>query len=147
MAFDLNPRLAADTVLVTNWPLCQVRLMNDRTYPWLVLVPRLAEARELWDLSAHDRGRLMEETSHAARCLGDLTNADKMNVAALGNQVPQLHLHVIARYTNDPAWPGPVWGVRPAEPYDHPTLTHTLTALAETLERPPRNLHVVSQPV
>ncbi|SDH13103.1 HIT domain-containing protein [Roseospirillum parvum] len=147
MDFDLHPRLTADTVLVTDWPLCQVRLMNDRTYPWLVLIPRLAEIRELWDLSAHDRGRLMEETSHAAQCLRDLTQADKMNVASLGNQVPQLHVHVIARFTNDPAWPNPVWGARPSEAYDHPTLAHTLTNLRETLKRPPRNLQVVSQPV
>jgi len=144
-AFELHPQLAADTIELARWPLCRVLLMNDRTYPWLILVPQLPGLREIFDLDANDRGRLMEETAHAARLLAELTQADKTNVAALGNMVPQLHIHVIARFATDPAWPGPVWGKVPAEAYDPVSLNHTLAALSDLLTRPPRNLRVVSE--
>lgn len=116
--FRLHERLAADTVEVTRWPLCRVLLMNDRTYPWLILVPQRAEVREIHQLAAADRARLTEEVAAAARALETECGADKMNVAALGNVVAQLHVHVIARFRSDPAWPRPVWGVVPSEAYD-----------------------------
>ena len=114
--FQLMTRLAADTFPIADWKLSRVLLMNDRRYPWVVLVPRRAGAVELFDLSEADRIVLMEEIAEAStRLKGD---AAKINVGALGNLVPQLHVHVVARNPGDPAWPGPVWGHSPAVPYD-----------------------------
>lgn len=116
--FALHPQLAADTFPVTDLPLCSVLLMNDRRYPWLILVPRRHEVRELFGLDAADRFQAMEEMTGVAAALEQTTSADKMNVAALGNSVPQLHIHVIARFHTDAAWPRPVWGVGEAQPYE-----------------------------
>ena len=114
--FQLMTRLAADTFPIADWKLSRVLLMNDRRYPWVVLVPRRAGAVELVDLSEADRTVLMEEIAEAsARLKGD---AAKINVGALGNIVQQLHVHVVARNPGDAAWPGPVWGHSPAVPYD-----------------------------
>jgi diadenosine tetraphosphate (Ap4A) HIT family hydrolase len=115
--FILHPRLAADTIFVADQPLCRVLLMNDARYGWLVLVPRIADAVELFDLSPQDRARLTEEIAAAARMLQRLSGAAKMNIGALGNLVPQLHIHIVARNPGDPAWPGPVWGHSAAVPY------------------------------
>ena len=115
--FVLHPRLSADTRFVADWGLSRVLLMNDARYAWLVLVPRRAGAVELFDLSQPDRSALMEETTRAAQLLKKVRNAAKINVGALGNLVPQLHVHVVARHPGDPAWPGPVWGHGTAEPY------------------------------
>lgn len=104
--FTLDDRLSTDTVEIARWTLCRVLLMNDRTYPWLILVPQREGVSEIHELSAADRLRLMEESSCAAQRLQLFTAADKMNVAALGNIVRQLHIHVIARFDDDPAWPG-----------------------------------------
>ncbi|MDQ0315214.1 HIT domain-containing protein [Amorphus orientalis] len=117
-AFALDERLAADTMEVTELELCTVRLMNDRTYPWLILVPRRADCVELIDLDPGDRAVLMEEIALVSRILRQETDAEKLNVAALGNAVPQLHIHVIARFADDPAWPGPVWGKTQPLPWD-----------------------------
>jgi diadenosine tetraphosphate (Ap4A) HIT family hydrolase len=117
-AFVLHPRLEADTVFVADWRLSRVLLMNDARYSWLVLVPRTADAVELFDLKEADRAKLMEEVSAAGEMLKRLTGAAKINVGALGNLVPQLHVHVVARSPGDPAWPGPVWGHSSAVPYD-----------------------------
>jgi diadenosine tetraphosphate (Ap4A) HIT family hydrolase len=117
-AFVLHPRLEADTVFVADWRLSRVLLMNDARYSWLVLVPRTADAVELFDLKEADRAKLMEEVSAAGEMLKRLTGAAKINVGALGNLVPQLHVHVVARSLGDPAWPGPVWGHSSAVPYD-----------------------------
>jgi diadenosine tetraphosphate (Ap4A) HIT family hydrolase len=108
--FTLHPQLAADGLFLVEWPLCQVLRMNDATYPWLILVPRLTDAREILDLSAADRVRLMDEIAWASQALKDLRHPDKINVGALGNVVPQLHVHVLGRFKDDPAWPKPVWG-------------------------------------
>ena len=108
-AFTVHPRLAADTTEVARWALCRVLLMNDARFPWLVLVPERPALREIHDLAAVDRAILIEETARASRLLQERLKADKINVAALGNQVPQLHVHVIARFAGDPAWPNPVW--------------------------------------
>jgi diadenosine tetraphosphate (Ap4A) HIT family hydrolase len=115
--FTLHPRLAADTIFVEDWPLSRVLLMNDARYVWLVLVPRRIDAVELHDLTTADRTILMEEIARAGASLKTLAGAAKINTGALGNIVPQLHIHVVARVTGDPAWPDPVWGHSAAEPY------------------------------
>lgn len=112
----MDRRLAADTVELARWPLSLVLLMNERRWPWLILVPRRPGLRDIDDLPPADRAVLIEETARASRALKDTVRPTKINVAALGNLVPQLHLHVIARFTDDPAWPRPVWGT-PPEPY------------------------------
>ncbi len=117
MEFHLHPQLAADTLFIADWSLSRVCLMNDARYPWIILVPRRIDISELFELSEDERAALMSETAHVARTLKELTGADKMNVAALGNIVPQLHVHVIARRIGDPAWPGPVWGRGECVPY------------------------------
>lgn len=114
--FALHPRLAADTTQIAHWPLCRVLLMNDARFPWLILVPERPEMREIHDLAAADRATLAEEIARASRLMQDRLQAHKMNVAALGNQVPQLHVHVIARFTGDPAWPNPVWSQGAPQP-------------------------------
>lgn len=118
MSFDLHPRLRADTFFVAALPLCDALLMNDANYPWLILVPRVPGMREVIDLEDRAQGVLMREIAQASRALQSLYSAYKLNVAALGNQVPQLHVHVIARQTDDVAWPQPVFGRAPARPYD-----------------------------
>jgi diadenosine tetraphosphate (Ap4A) HIT family hydrolase len=116
--FVLHPRLEADTVFVADWPLSRVLLLNDARYSWLVLVPRRTGAVELFDLSKADRSVLMEETARAGQLLKTIGDVAKINVGALGNLVPQLHVHVVARNPGDPAWPGPVWGHSAAVPYE-----------------------------
>jgi diadenosine tetraphosphate (Ap4A) HIT family hydrolase len=108
--FQLNSRLEADTVFVADWPLSRLLLMDDARYPWLILVPRRAELSEIHDLGHAERMVLIEEIARAAKGLKALTGAAKINVGALGNVVPQLHVHVVARHPGDAAWPGPVWG-------------------------------------
>lgn len=107
--------------------------MNDANYPWLILVPRRAGVRELIDLDAADRARLMEEIALAARALKEVAGCDKLNVAALGNMVAQLHVHVIARRKDDAAWPKPVWGVAPAKPYAAAELDRFVGAIRRRL--------------
>ena len=115
--FDLHPQLAADGLFLVDWPLCRVLRMNDRTYPWLILVPRMPGAREVIDLTEGDQQTLMREIARASAALKTLRRPHKLNVAALGNMVPQLHVHVIGRSETDPAWPKPVWGIAPANPF------------------------------
>ena len=117
MSFALDERLARDTFVVGDMPLCRVLLMNDSRWPWLVLVPRRESVVELTDLDAADRALLVEEAAQAAAFLKAQTGALKINIGALGNVVRQLHLHVVARNVGDPAWPGPVWGHGVAAPY------------------------------
>ena len=118
MTFTLDPRLAADTRPVAALPLCDVRLMDDARYPWLVLVPRVPGLVEILDLAPDDQLTLFDEIRLCARALQAQTDAHKLNVAALGNVVRQLHVHVIARFEHDDAWPRPVWGAHPPVPYD-----------------------------
>jgi diadenosine tetraphosphate (Ap4A) HIT family hydrolase len=114
--FLLDRRLSADTFEITDFPLCHVRLMNNKYFPWLVLVPKVAQASEWIDLSREQQHQLSDEIAIISHILQALTTPDKLNIATLGNQVPQLHVHVIARYKGDKAWPNPVWG-NGAEPY------------------------------
>ncbi|CAA7623244.1 Diadenosine tetraphosphate hydrolase and other HIT family hydrolase [Candidatus Terasakiella magnetica] len=131
--FSLHPRLAADTVSVTDWPLCRVLLMNESAYPWLILVPRQAGAVELTDLAPADRAAAMEEVARASLALRTLFSPDRINVGALGNMVPQLHIHVIARFATDAAWPKPVWGAAPATAYEPEAREHRLAQLRAVL--------------
>lgn len=117
MAFDLNERLAADTWTVKDLALCRVLLMNDKRYPWLILVPRREGLRDFHDVAEADKATFLAEIDHASAVLKVQTGAQKMNVAALGNIVPQLHVHVIARFEKDEAWPKPVWGLGEVVPY------------------------------
>lgn len=115
--FSLHPRLAADTILLGDFPLSRCLLMNDMHYPWLILVPRMENLREIFELSVENQQQLLRESSWVSARLSKHFNADKINIGALGNMVPQLHLHHIARYQNDAAWPAPVWGKHPAQAY------------------------------
>ena len=135
--WQLDPRLADDTHPVSSLSLCELRLMDDANYPWLILVPRIGEASELIDLDAEQRRQLTDEIDTAARALRSLVRPDKLNVAALGNLVPQLHVHVIARFRNDPAWPAPVWGRAAARPYTPEQLVQRVRALSEALQAAP----------
>ena len=121
--FALDPSLAGDTVPLEDWALCRVLLMNDAQYPWLILVPARPGLRDFHDLEPADLALATGEITRASKALQSLFTPVKLNVAALGNMVPQLHIHVIARFADDAAWPKPVWGVRPAEPYDAAALT------------------------
>jgi diadenosine tetraphosphate (Ap4A) HIT family hydrolase len=125
--FTLDPRLHADTRHLTSLPLCDVLLMNDSRFPWLVLVPRRAGMVEICDLSTDEQAVLWQEVKLASRVLRTIAPFDKLNLGALGNIVRQLHLHVVGRRDGDAAWPGPVWGFGRAEPYA-PEALETLIA-------------------
>lgn len=125
--FEIDSRLAADTIPVGDLVLSSVLLMDDARFPWFILVPRRAGASELTDLFAEDAATLMDEIRIATRVMQDLARPDKVNVAALGNVVPQLHVHVVGRFRSDPAWPGPVWGHGSRSPYP----AHAAAALVE----------------
>ncbi|WP_377291610.1 HIT family protein [Rhizobium sp. SG2393] len=131
--FTLDDRLAADSVPVAMLSLCELRLMRDGRWPWLLLVPRRAGVSEIFELDADDQVVLAVETAHVAAALKTLTGATKINVGALGNIVRQLHIHVIARSEGDPAWPGPVWGFGTPEHKDAATLETLKTHLLERL--------------
>ncbi len=117
MTFALDSRLAADTIPVGDLPLSSVLLLDDSRFPWFVLAPRRAGLSELTDLSEEDAAALMGEVRLAVRVMLELAKPDKVNVGALGNVVPQLHVHVVGRFLSDPAWPGPVWGFGARTPY------------------------------
>lgn len=131
--FDLNARLAGDSLYVADLPLCAVRLMKDANYPWLLLVPRKPDLIEIIDLDQADRTQLMEEIALASEALRAVADCEKLNVAALGNQVSQLHVHVIARNRGDAAWPGPVWGAAPPLAYEADARADLIAALADKL--------------
>ena len=116
--FDLDSRLQQDTLLLGDFPLSRLLLSNDSRYPWFILVPRREEVSEVFQLGAEDQRALWAETALLAEVLKDAFNADKINIATLGNVVSQLHMHVIVRYRDDDAWPAPVWGRHPAKPYE-----------------------------
>lgn len=129
--FSLHPRLAADTIIVGRFPLCLCLLMNDAQFPWLILVPQKNDLREIFELSQSDQVQLLRESSWLSARLSHGLHADKINIGALGNMVPQLHMHHIARFTQDVAWPAPVWGKCPAQAY---TATELATRMAELRE-------------
>lgn len=115
--FELHPQLIKDTLPLGRFTLCRLLLMNDANYPWFILVPEREQVREVHELNDADRHQLWDESVQLARALTAAFKPDKLNIAALGNQVPQLHVHHIVRYIHDPAWPAPVWGKLPPKPY------------------------------
>ncbi|MDB5566089.1 MAG: hypothetical protein JWP84_2655 [Tardiphaga sp.] len=116
--WSLHTQLQKDTIDIGDLPLSRVLVVKDAHYPWLMLVPRRADAIEIIDLDEVEQGQLMTEINRVGRALKEITKCDKLNIAALGNVVPQLHVHVIARRSSDAAWPRPVWGVMPPLAHD-----------------------------
>lgn len=135
--FQLDSRLESSTAALLDWPLCRVLLARDANYPWLILVPRRERLRELHELCAEDLAQAMREVVAASSSLERCFDPDKLNVAALGNQVPQLHIHVVARYDTDPAWPNPVWGTVPPAAYTPERLEERLRLLRRELGEGP----------
>lgn len=128
-AWSLDPQLERDTVPIGDLTLARILAMNDATYPWLILVPRVPGAVELIDLGDEQQAQLMDEIAMLSRVLKDVTACDKLNVAAIGNVVAQLHVHLVARRLHDPAWPRPVWGHAPARPYGPPELDRFIDSI------------------
>ncbi len=128
-AWSLHQQLSKDTIDIGDLPLCRVLVIKDANYPWLLLVPRREGAAEIIDLDEVEQAQLTTEISRVARALKEITNCDKLNIAALGNVVPQLHVHVIARRRNDAAWPRPVWGVVPPLAHDPEEVQAFISAL------------------
>jgi diadenosine tetraphosphate (Ap4A) HIT family hydrolase len=120
--FAVHPQLKQDCIVVGNFPLSLLLLHKDSRFPWFILVPMREEISEIFQLTAEDRQQLYCESDYLSEQLAKRFNADKMNVAALGNVVPQLHMHHIVRYKTDPAWPGPVWGCGEVKEYDADSL-------------------------
>ncbi|MGE0371082.1 MAG: HIT domain-containing protein [Gammaproteobacteria bacterium] len=130
---DLHPQLKADTVEVGRFPLCRLLMMKDANYPWFILLPDRAEVTEIHHLSEADRIQLTRESALLAEALDKAFRPDKLNIAALGNVVPQLHIHHIVRYRHDPAWPAPVWGRVPAAGYKFDCLNGVIAKLRYAL--------------
>jgi diadenosine tetraphosphate (Ap4A) HIT family hydrolase len=128
-AWSLHPQLEKDTINVGDLPLCRVVVIKDANYPWLLLVPRRPNVTEIIDLDEVAQAQLMTEIGRVARALKDVTKCDKLNIAALGNVVPQLHVHIVARRSSDAAWPRPVWGVAPPLDHDPEEVTVFINAL------------------
>ena len=128
---EIHPRLATDCVILGRLVLCHLLLMNDRNYPWFILVPDRANVSEIYQLEAEDRAQLLAESCALSEFVMRDFEGDKLNVAALGNQVPQLHLHHIVRYRSDPAWPGPVWGKQAPVSYAQDELADIRKRLSE----------------
>ncbi len=128
-AWSLHPQLEKDTIDIGDLPLSRVLVIRDANYPWLLLVPRRSAAVEIIDLDEVEQAQLTTEVSRTARALKEVTKCDKLNIAALGNVVPQLHVHVIARRKQDAAWPRPVWGVVPPLPHDAEEVQNFISAL------------------
>ncbi len=131
--FQLDYRLSDDTVYIGRHTLCEIRLMNDKRWPWLILVPTLAGAEEIHNLPVMEQAQIARETSIIAEIFKDFTNCEKINTAAIGNIVRQLHIHVIARNKGDANWPGPVWGYEKAEPYENSSLINTVNQMQKAL--------------
>lgn len=131
--FKLHPVLEADSFWVGRFGLSQVRLINDANYPWVLLVPEREDVTEIHQLSPADRALLIEESALVSGKLAALFHADKMNVAAIGNVVPQLHVHHVVRYKTDPAWPAPVWGRLPPRPYSEDARRQTVEKIRAAL--------------
>ncbi|OQP85384.1 diadenosine tetraphosphate hydrolase [Rhizobium rhizosphaerae] len=131
--FEIDERLARDSRHLVDLDLCELRLMEDCRWPWLLLVPRRDGIEEVYELRPEDQALFFAETVRIAEVLNDVTGADKINIGALGNHVRQLHMHVIARLETDAAWPNPVWGVGAAEPWDEAERERFVFRLMERL--------------
>lgn len=137
LAFKLAPALAQDCMTLGHFELSQVLLMNDAHYPWLILVPKVTDISEIFELSEAQQQLLMQESNFVLETLCKTFKADKMNQAALGNMVSQLHIHHVVRFKDDIAWPGPVWGKVPSQPYDESELEVMVTKLVKMLSGHP----------
>ena len=133
--FELHADLRRDCFVIGKFPLSHLLLMNDTNFPWLILVPARPQVREIYQLTPADQQQLLHESSYLAQQLALEFNADKMNIAALGNITPQLHVHHIVRYRSDPVWPKPVWGQRPATPYTATQRADLIARLQRCLTR------------
>lgn len=131
--YELHPQLLKDTLKIGQFELSDVLLMNDDRYPWVILVPRRVNVREIHQLAETEQQQMLKESSFVAIAMTQLFSADKMNVAALGNMVEQLHLHHVARFTSDAAWPKPVWGIGQATPYSEVAAKAMLSQLKRVL--------------
>jgi diadenosine tetraphosphate (Ap4A) HIT family hydrolase len=125
--FQLHERLQQDCIPIGRFSLCQLLMMNDSQFPWFILVPERADIKEAYQLNIADRQLLSEESCLLAENMAELFKADKMNTAAIGNIVPQLHIHHIVRYQTDKAWPAPVWGKFAAQPYTELQIADLIT--------------------
>ncbi|MAS22047.1 MAG: HIT family protein [SAR116 cluster bacterium] len=133
-AFKLDRQLEQDTVLVADWHLCQVRLMNDSRYPWVILIPKVEDVSEIHQLADEQQQLLLGESVRLSKALEQLFAPHKLNVAALGNMVRQLHIHHIVRFEDDASFPRPVWGVGDAVPYEAEALSETVNGLQIALD-------------
>ena len=133
--FELHPQLDKDCFHVCDLALSRILLMNDSQYPWLIQVPMLENVKEVIDLTQQQQQTLWLESAQIDHCLTGAFSPDKLNVAALGNMVPQLHIHHIARFSDDPAWPKPVWGIGPAIPYEREQAEELIEKLTSLLNR------------
>lgn len=133
MAFQLHPQLQKDCIELGKFDLCRLLLMNDSQFPWFILVPEVSDIKEIYQLNPAQRGLLIAESSLLAETLQAIYQADKINIAAIGNLVPQLHIHHVARYRHDNAWPAPVWGKFPAVAYKEQNLAATIKQVTEAL--------------
>lgn len=132
--FELHPRLAADCIQVGSLPVSRLLLLNDARYTWFVLVPERADVTEVFELDEADQQQLWRESARLSRYLKEVCGADKINIGALGNLVPQLHVHHVARFVGDPAWPGPVWGHSDAVEYGQDALQERLESVRNGLK-------------
>ncbi len=132
--FQLHLRLKEDCIAIGRFELCQLLMMNDSQYPWFILVPEKAGIKEIYQLNKPERHTLTEESSYLAENLAVLYKADKMNIAAIGNLVPQLHIHHVVRYQTDKAWPAPIWGKFPAAPYSQKQITDHIAQVKAQLK-------------
>jgi diadenosine tetraphosphate (Ap4A) HIT family hydrolase len=139
MTFQLHPRLEQDSIAVGQFNLTELRLINDSQYPWFILVPKRPDVTEVYQLSETEQQVLQQESSLLAKTLSELYKADKMNIAAIGNMVPQLHIHHIVRYKSDIAWPAPVWGKFETVPYTEQQIEKIATQLKNRLKEQLRN--------
>ncbi len=145
MTFQLHPQLSKDCIEIGKFDLCRLLLMNDSQFPWLILVPEVAGITEIYQLTAEQRKRLIEESSFLAKTLQATYRADKLNIAAIGNLVSQLHVHHIVRYRSDKAWPAPVWGKFAAVAYTQAELAATIKQVSKALNLP--NSVALSKPL
>ena len=128
---NIHPQLLNDCLVLGRFSLCHLLLVKDSNYPWFILVPDRDGIQEIYQLSESDQVQLINESSMVSEKLMRIFEGDKLNVAALGNQVPQLHLHHIVRFKTDPAWPGPIWGKVPALAYEDRELDNMIARLKQ----------------
>jgi diadenosine tetraphosphate (Ap4A) HIT family hydrolase len=134
MTFNLHPQLERDCITIGRLTLCRLLLMNDKQFPWFILVPEIEGITEIFQLDKQLQGLLIEESSFLAKQLNTLYKADKINIAAIGNLVPQLHVHHVVRYRSDKAWPAPIWGKFAAIPYSEQELADTVSIMTDALD-------------